>query len=66
MPHTESDSDFNFIINSVSDFDSAFEYDSEYESSSVLINLDIFIIFNQKRNVFSAIFKVLYVLINLR
>ena len=37
--------DSNFLINSVSDFDSASESESESDSSSVLMNLDICIFF---------------------
>ena len=37
----ESEPDFSFAINSVSDFDSVSESDSETNSSSALINLDI-------------------------
>ena len=52
MNYSESESDFSFAINSVSDFDSASEsdYDSEFESesdfSSAFMNLDICIFFN--------------------
>ena len=49
MTYQESESDFSFAINSVSDFDSAFESDSDSKSesdfSSVLLNLDICIFF---------------------
>ena len=49
MTYSESESDFSFAINSVSDFDSASESGSESESksesdfSSVFMNLDILI-----------------------
>ena len=43
MIHSESESDFNFAINSVSDFDSASESESDF--SSVFMNLDICIFF---------------------
>ena len=46
MPYSESDSDFNFAINSVSDFDSTSESESsELDSSSPYMNLDICIFF---------------------
>ena len=47
MIHSESESDFNFAINSVSDFDSTSNSDSDSESdfSSVFMNLDICIFF---------------------
>ena len=47
MFYSESESDFNFAINSVSDFHSASESNSESESdfSSVFMNLDICIFF---------------------
>ena len=47
MIHSESESelDFSFAINSVSDFDSVCESDSASDSSLALINLDICIIF---------------------
>ena len=49
MTYSESESDFSFAINSVSDFDSAFESDSDSKSesdfSSVFMNLDICIFF---------------------
>ena len=49
IPHPESESelDSNFVINSVSDFDSASEFifESESNSSSALMNLDICIFF---------------------
>ena len=45
MSYSESALDSNFAINSVSDFDSASESDSESDSSSVLVNLDICIVF---------------------
>ena len=47
MSYSESESDFNFAINSVSDFHSASESNSESESdfSSVFMNLDICIFF---------------------
>ena len=41
MSYSESELDSNFAINSVSDFDSASESDSE--CSSAFMNLDIFI-----------------------
>ena len=47
MTYSESESDFSFAINSVSDFDSASKSDSDTESdfSSVFMNLDICIFF---------------------
>ena len=45
MIYSESEPDFSFAINLVSDFDSASESDSESDSSSGLINLDICIFF---------------------
>ena len=49
MTYSESESDFSFVINSVSDFDSTFESGSESISesdySSVFMNLDICIFF---------------------
>ena len=36
-----SEPDYSFAINSVSDFDSASESDTESDSSSALMNLDI-------------------------
>ena len=49
MIHSESESDFNFVINSVSDFDSTSNSDSDsyFESdfSSAFMNLDICIFF---------------------
>ena len=47
MTYSESESEFNFVINSASDFDSISESGSESESdlSSVFINLDICIFF---------------------
>ena len=45
MAYSESELDFNFVINSASDFDSTSESGSESESesdfSSALMNLDI-------------------------
>ena len=43
MPYLKSESDFNFAINSVSDFDSVFKSDSasESDSSSEFMNLGI-------------------------
>ena len=43
MTYSESESEFNFVINSASDFHSISEFGSESESdlSSVFINLDI-------------------------
>ena len=48
MTYSESELDSNFVINSVSDFDSGSdpESDSESDSSSVFMNLDIRIFFN--------------------
>ena len=45
--YSESELDCSFAINSVSDFDSASESDSEYESdfNSMFVNLDICIFF---------------------
>ena len=43
MPYSESELDFSFATDSVPGFDSATE--SESESSSVLMNFDIFIFF---------------------
>ena len=43
---SESELDFRFAINLVSDFDSAFESASEPDSSLVFINLDICIFFH--------------------
>ena len=37
MTHSESESDFNFAINSASDFDSTFESGSESESDFSLV-----------------------------
>ena len=48
MIYSESESDFNFAINSVSDFDSTSKSasdDSESDFSSVFMNLDICIFF---------------------
>ena len=47
MSYSESESDFSFAIDSVSDFDSDFESkcDSESDSSLVFMNLDICISF---------------------
>ena len=45
MSYSESELDSNFAINSVSDFDSASESDSEFDSSSALMNLDIYFMF---------------------
>ena len=42
---SESELDFSFVINPVSDFDSACESDSESNSSSAFMNLDICIFF---------------------
>ena len=49
MTYSESESDFSFAINSVSDFDSASESNSNSESdfSSVFMNLDICILLNK-------------------
>ena len=45
MTYSESESDFNFAINSVSDFDYTSESgsDSESDFSSAFMNLDIYI-----------------------
>ena len=43
MTYSESELDSNFVINSVSDFDS--ESDSEPDSSLAVMNLDICIFF---------------------
>ena len=43
MSYSESELDSNFAINSVSDFDSASKSGSEFDSSSVFMNLEIFI-----------------------
>ena len=49
MTYTESESDYNFAINLVSDFDSASESGSdsksEFDFSSVFMNQDICIFF---------------------
>ena len=45
MSYSESELDSNFAINSVSDFDSASESDSEFDSSSALMNLDNYFMF---------------------
>ena len=45
MTYSESESDFSFAINSVSDFDSASEPDSEPDFSLAVMNLDICIFF---------------------
>ena len=47
MTYSESESDFNFVINSASDFASTSQSGSEFESdiSSAFINLDIGIFF---------------------
>ena len=47
MTYSETESDFNFTINSASDFDATSEPGSESESdfSSVFMNLDICIFF---------------------
>ena len=42
---SESELDFIFAINSVSDFDSASKFDSESDFSFVVMNLDICIFF---------------------
>ena len=42
---SESEPDFSFAINSVTDFNSVSESDSESDSSLGLINLDIWIFF---------------------
>ena len=41
---SESEPDFSFAINLVSDFDSASESDSESDSSPAFMNLDIFFV----------------------
>ena len=45
MIYSESELDSNFVINSVSDIDSASESDSEPGSSLAVMNLDICIFF---------------------
>ena len=45
MSYSESELDFNFAINLVSDFDSTSESESESDFSSVFMNLDICIFF---------------------
>ena len=45
MSYSESELYYNFAINSVSDFDSASESDSEFDFSSAFMNLDICIFF---------------------
>ena len=45
MSYSESELDSNFAINLVSDFDSASESDSEFDSSSLFMNLGIRIFF---------------------
>ena len=45
MYYSESELDFKFVINSVSDFDSASESDSESDSSLAFMNLDIYSFF---------------------
>ena len=45
MSYSESEPDFSFAINSVSDFDSASESDSESDSSLAFMNLDIYSFF---------------------
>ena len=45
MIYSESEPDFSFAINSVSDFGSASESDSESDYSLAFINLDICIFF---------------------
>ena len=45
MSYSELELDSNFAINSVSDFDSASESDSEFDSSSAFMNLDICVFF---------------------
>ena len=45
MTYLESESDFSFAINSVSDFDSASKSDFESDSSLAVMNLDICIFF---------------------
>ena len=47
MIHSESELDFNFANNSVSDFDSTSNSESESEFISVFINLDNCIFFIQ-------------------
>ena len=42
---SESELDFSFAINSVSDFDSASKFDPESDFSLGLINLDIYFFF---------------------
>ena len=42
---SESKSDFSFVINSASDFESSYESDSESDFNSVFINLDLCKIF---------------------
>ena len=48
MNYSEPESDFNFAINSASDFDSGSESgsQSEFDFSSVFMNLDICIFFS--------------------
>ena len=45
MSYSESELDSNFAINSVLDFDSASQSDSESDSSSAFMNLEICIFF---------------------
>ena len=45
MSYSESELDSKFAINSVSDFDSAFECDYEPDFSSALMDLDFFFFF---------------------
>ena len=45
MIYSESELDSNFVVNSVSDIDSASESDSESGSSLAVMNLDICIFF---------------------
>ena len=45
MTYSESESDFSFAINSVSDFDPTSNSESESDFSSVFMNLDICIFF---------------------
>ena len=45
MTSSDSEPDSNFAINSASNFDPIFKSESESESSSVLMNLDICIFF---------------------
>ena len=45
MNYSELELDSNFVINSVSDFDSTSESETESDSSLALINLDIYIFF---------------------